>query len=132
VCGFGGWASAADRRVEQFVTLFADASGEGRRGLRVSGSVVDDDSAQWQAGEKSAVIEDLAHVGVVGQAQPDDVAGAAEVRHGLVRRVGDVREDGQRSWVSCPDVQRPSGFCDRSGHGRALVPQADEANAHLY
>jgi hypothetical protein len=37
---FGGRASAADRRVEQFVTLFAHALGERRRGLRVSGSSV--------------------------------------------------------------------------------------------
>jgi hypothetical protein len=59
---FGGRASAAHRRVEQLVTLFAHALGERSRGLRVSGSVVDDNSARWQAGEQSVIFEDLAHV----------------------------------------------------------------------
>ena len=128
---FGGRASAADRRVEQFVTLVAYASGEPGRGLGVSGSVVDDDSARPQAGDQAAVFEDLANVRVVGDAKPDEFARPAEVRHVAVGRVRDIREYRERAPVSCPDVQRPSGLRDRSSHGRALIAETDEANIQL-
>jgi hypothetical protein len=84
--GLGGGSSAADREGEDRVPSPAVVIGQAGRDLRVAGAVIDDDAVRSKAVQQAPVVDDLAAVGVVWQAQANDVA-----TPGLVIRTNDNR-----------------------------------------
>jgi hypothetical protein len=97
----------------------------------IAGSVVDDDRSVPQGCEKPVCLQDVANIGVVAEAQADDVGLAA--KSGTVAATSCARRLGPRArWTASPHRQSEAALGDRRRQRGALVAEADEPDAHRF